>query len=378
MINPSGLLEVLARNKIRYFVGVPDSLLSSLCSKIEGSSSAVEHMIAPNEGTAVAIAIGFHLASGDTPAVYMQNSGLGNAYNPLISLAHQGVYGIPMLLIIGWRGAKGHLDEPQHVAQGVITPMMLELAGINTFVIDEHSQVDQIEEFLRGNAVGAKGPYALLVSPDVLEKSTNAVDTLETVGLTREAALTEVINSLPDSAIVVATTGKLSRELYEYRINTDLVGCDFLTVGGMGHASAIALGIAKQCPKRTVVCLDGDGAFQMHLGVTALIGECSPSNFVHVLFNNGIHESVGGQKIAATGVKYEELIFSLNYKSYDLMLTTEEIASKMSLVCKKLGPNFVEIKVNSESRKDLKRPKSSPEDNKVTFQNYVLNQESKK
>jgi phosphonopyruvate decarboxylase len=183
---------------------------------------------------------------------------------------------------------------------------------------------------------------------------------------------------LPASSIVVATTGKLSRELYEYRENTDLVGCDFLTVGGMGHASAIALGIAKQCPKRTVVCLDGDGAFQMHLGVTALIGECSPSNFVHVLFNNGIHESVGGQKIAATGVKYEELIFSLNYKSYDLMLTTEEIASKMSLVCKKLGPNFVEIKVNSESRKDLKRPKSSPEDNKVTFQNYVLNQESKK
>lgn len=372
MINSSSLLEVLARNKIRYFVGVPDSLLSNLCSKIEGSSSTVEHLIAPNEGTAVAIAIGYHLASGDTPAVYMQNSGLGNAYNPLISLAHQEVYGIPMLLIIGWRGAKGHLDEPQHVTQGVITPMMLELAGINTFIVDEHSQVNQIEEFLRGNAVGAKGPYALLVSPDVLEKSTNAKGTVEIVELTREAALTEVISSLPASSIVVATTGKLSRELYEYRENTDFAGCDFLTVGGMGHASAIALGIAKKCPNRTVVCLDGDGAFQMHLGVTALIGECSPSNFVHVLFNNGIHESVGGQKIAASGVKYEELIFSLNYKSYDLLLTLEEIKSTMSLVWKKLGPSFVEIKVNSESRENLKRPKTTPERNKMTFQDYIL------
>ena len=374
MMKTSDLLSALLENGFDHYFGVPDSLLSGLSTEIENNPNVVNHVITPNEGSAIAMAIGYNLASKKSPTVYMQNSGLGNALNPLISLAHKNVYAIPILLIIGWRGSPDLADEPQHVAQGSITYEMLRLAGIDTFIVDNNTEIIEIVKFLQKQLLKADAPYALLVQPNALVKNPIQNNQIKHTELSREDAIISIVNSLPKSAIVVATTGKLSRELNEYREQTNNAARDFLTVGGMGHASAIALAIAREKSDRLVVCLDGDGAFQMHLGTCALIGECSPANFFHVLINNGIHESVGSQKIASTSINYKLLTSSFNYRSYELLRTKNQIIERVPQICRDKGPIFVEIVVNSMARPNISRPKSSPIENKTSFQNHVFHQ----
>jgi len=373
MIDASQFLELLIQKEMTYFTGVPDSLLKEFGNALDQNNNVKSHVISPNEGTAVAVAIGYNLATNKIPVVYMQNSGLGNALNPLISLAHQLVYKIPMLLIIGWRGSPGLEDEPQHLTQGMITREILELVGINYFVIDSQTEIDRVDHFLSQSVRGNSPPCAILISPGVFRETKTYKVAEYTSDLSREEALQGILASISERAIVVATTGKLSRELNELRETTDLAGRDFLTVGGMGHASAIALGIARETPERLVICLDGDGALQMHLGASALIGECAPKNFVHVLINNGIHESVGGQKIAASKINYANLAIAFGYRNYQLVESFMEIQETFYQCHGFDGPCFIEVRVNSKSRKNLSRPKANPLQNKLQFQSHIFN-----
>lgn len=372
MINADMFVRVLLDNDLKRFIGVPDSLLMEFAKSLDSYQNELKHTITPSEGTAVALAIGYQLATSKIPVVYMQNSGLGNAFNPLVSLAHKNVYGIPMVLVIGWRGAPLSLDEPQHLTQGAVTRQILELIGIDYLIIDHETELEKIGDHISKVETGLSGPMAILISPGIFEETEPRNVLASPLKLSREQAVKSIVATLSHSSIVVATTGKISRELNEYRDQNQCAGRDFLTVGGMGHSSIIALGIAEEFPKRLVVSLDGDGALQMHLGASALIGECSPSNFVHVIFNNGVHESVGGQQIAAQHIKYNYLAKAFGYKEFFTISNDEEIRNLFPKLNADNGPFLIEVKVNLEVRRSLSRPKASPLQNKLMFQSHLI------
>lgn len=372
MINADMFVKVLLDNDLKRFIGVPDSLLKEFAKSLACHRDELRHTITPSEGTAVALAIGYQLATNKTPVVYMQNSGLGNALNPLISLAHENVYGIPMVLVIGWRGAPLSQDEPQHLTQGAVTRQILELIGIDYLIIDHETKLEKIRDHISKVEPGLSGPTAILISPGIFDETEPLNVLVSPLKLSREQAVKLIVITLSQSSIVVATTGKISRELNEYRDQNKCAGKDFLTVGGMGHSSIIALGIAEEFPNRVVVSLDGDGAFQMHLGASALIGERSPPNFVHVIFNNGVHESVGGQQIAAQHIKYNYLAKAFGYKKFFTISSEEEIRNLFPKLNADNGPFLIEIKVNLEVRRNLSRPKASPLQNKLKFQSHLI------
>ncbi|MDR1862753.1 MAG: phosphonopyruvate decarboxylase, partial [Treponema sp.] len=297
MIKPEFFYTNLINNGVNFFTGVPDSLLKSFCAYISDHAGEENHIIAANEGGAVALASGCHLATGKIPLVYMQNSGTGNAANPLLSLADGDVYGIPLILLIGWRGEPAFHDEPQHVKQGKVTCALLEAMGIPFAVMSD----DETELEKQMNACYAclkenNSPYAL-----VARKDTFAPYALQKVEqnqgeMSREEAIEEILKGSSPQGIYFSTTGMASRELYEIRERLGQGhGRDFLTVGSMGHASQIALGAALYKPDLVVTCLDGDGAALMHLGSLGIIGSRKPRNFRHIILNNGAHDSVGGQ-----------------------------------------------------------------------------------
>ena len=370
-MNADKLVNSLRGIGINFYTGVPDSLLKDFCQTVTNIVRKECHVIAPNEGTAIALAIGRHLASGDVPLVYMQNSGLGNAFNPLASLAHPDIYQIPILLMIGWRGEPGTSDEPQHMVQGGITKESLELLRIPYLVIREDTDLLEIENFVGQIQSGRAGPHALLVSTGTFEKGSTAprLDLRQT--FSRLDATNCIINHLKDNAIVVATTGKLARELNEIREASGRGGTDFLVVGGMGHASGIALGISLAKPGRSVVCLDGDGAAQMHLGVFALVGETGPKNLIHIIFNNGTHESVGGQPVASPSLDYRKLAKVCGYRYSVKVTNAEELRRELDAIDLIDGPSLIEVSINSLSRNDLSRPKRSPLENKIKFQDHI-------
>ncbi len=370
-MNTNKLVNSLTGMGINFYTGVPDSLLKDFCQTVTSSVRKECHVIAPNEGTAIALAIGRHLATGDVPLVYMQNSGLGNAFNPLASLAHLDIYRIPILLMIGWRGEPGTSDEPQHMVQGRLTKESLELLRIPYLVIREDTDLLEIENFVKQIQSVHSGPHALLVSTGTFEKSSTAPRLDFSQTFSRLDATTCIINHLEDNAIVVATTGKLARELNEIREASGLEGRDFLVVGGMGHASGIALGISIAKPGRLVVCLDGDGAAQMHLGVFALVGETRPKNFLHIIFNNGTHESVGGQPVACPTLDYRKFAKVCGYGSSVKVINPEELQRELKTIDLGDGPNLIEVSINSLSRNDLSRPKNSPLENKTKFQDHI-------
>ena len=273
-LHPKQFVDTLARAGVDFYTGVPDSLLKDLLAYIEAEVSRERHITAANEGNAIGIAAGYHLATGGIAAVYMQNSGLGNAVNPLTSLADREVYSIPMLLIVGWRGEPEVKDEPQHIKQGRITKKLLETLEI--------PYTDKVEEVGRMIELAQKEsrPVALVVRSGVFEGYKSPVAPSAPDSMTREEAIELVIARIEQDAIVVSTTGKISRELYEVRKRRGERVQDFLTVGSMGHAAQIALGIATQKKDRTVYCLDGDGATIMHMGALATVGWVKPKNFV--------------------------------------------------------------------------------------------------
>lgn len=375
MISPRYFVESLKSAQMDFFTGVPDSLLKNICAYITDHSSVDHNIIAANEGAAVGLAAGYYLSTGKTPVVYMQNSGLGNIVNPLMSLTDKEVYNIPMLLLIGWRGEPGVTDEPQHVKQGKVTLSLLDSMGIRYAVL---SQVEA-EMLHQINAAKAymdetKESFAL-----VIQKGTFSDYNFNNQGnneycLDRETAIQTVASSVKPDSIIVSTTGMISRELFEYRESmNEGHERDFLTVGSMGHASQIALGVALREKKRRVFCFDGDGAVLMHMGALAVIGSLHPDNYVHVVFNNGAHDSVGGQPTVGLQVNFSLVAKACGYQSVFSVSECEDLNGVLKELPNLEGPVFLEVKVKKGSRKDLGRPTTTPIENKEALMCFLNN-----
>lgn len=374
MVHSERFIEALRQNGISFFTGVPDSLLKDLLASIEKTVPQENHIPAANEGSAIGIAAGYHLATSAVPAVYMQNSGLGNAINPLTSLADPEVYSIPLLLIIGWRGQPGVKDEPQHKKQGRITTALLDTLEIPHETLSPDMDATTMASLVAGMAERARAesrPTALVVCASVFEPSP-APTHPTTYPLGREEAIGIILDTLRGNEIVVSTTGKISRELYESRKKRGQgMERDFLTVGSMGHASQIALGIARQKEEREVYCLDGDGATIMHMGGLATIGWMKPKNFKHIVLNNMAHESVGGQPSAASVIDLAAVARANGYRVAETVEDAATLSAALLRMTEDDGPVLLEIKVNIGSRADLGRPKESPSENKKGFMDFL-------
>lgn len=296
MISPEFFVEKLREHGIDCFAGVPDSLLKNICAYITDHCDVAHNIIAANEGAAIGLAAGHYLATGRPACVYMQNSGEGNIINPLASLTDPEVYNIPVLLLIGWRGRPGVHDEPQHVKQGKVTTGILNVMGINYEVLAKEEEKAEKQIAKAVNALQNKEVFALVIEKDTFEDYKLQNVEVNDLNMSREEAIRTVATALGEKDCIVSTTGMISRELFEYRVAMNQGHeRDFLTVGSMGHASQIALGIALAQPDRRVWCFDGDGAAIMHMGSMAIVANKAPKNYVHVVFNNGAHDSVGGQ-----------------------------------------------------------------------------------
>ena len=364
MINVQEAYDALIESGVDMFTGVPDSLLKNFCAYVTDTAPSHKHIIAANEGNAVGIAAGHYLATGKPALVYMQNSGLGNTVNPLLSLADEKVYSIPMVLMIGWRGEPGVHDEPQHVKQGEVTLALLDAMQIPYAVLEDISQIKQMVAL----AMERKAPTAL-----VIRKGTFGSYKLKNAShndnpLSREEALKLVVEHLRKDDVIVSTTGKLSRELFELReARKEGHGHDFLTVGSMGHSSSIALGIALEKPERRVFCFDGDGAFIMHTGALGINASMQPRNFFHILFNNGAHESVGGQPTIGFRLDATGIAKASGYRHVLTATTQEEMMEALKQLETLDGPVLLELRVAINSRDDLGRPTTTPIENKDAF-----------
>lgn len=373
MIDPKFFIDTLANNGMSFFAGVPDSLLKNICAYITDNVPAKDNIIAANEGGAVGLAAGYYLATGKIPVVYMQNSGEGNTVNPLMSLTDKDVYNIPVLLVIGWRGEPGKHDEPQHVKQGKVTLSLLDAMGIKYAVLSENeteaaSQIEEAAAYMSET----KEAYALIVRKRTFSdyKLQKTVDS--GLSMPRETAIGIAAGNIEPDAVIVSTTGMISRELFEYRAhNNEGHERDFLTVGSMGHASQIALGIALQKPDRRVYCFDGDGASIMHMGNMAIVGSLHPKNYVHVVFNNGAHDSVGGQPTVGLEINLPKIAGALGYKQIIPVDNEEGLKGAMDLIKDLKGPVFVEVKVKKGARKDLGRPTTTPIQNKEALMDFI-------
>lgn len=372
MIRPEYFIETLRAEGIDCFAGVPDSLLKNLCAYITDHFDAAHNIIAANEGAAVGIAAGHYLATGRPACVYMQNSGEGNTINPLASLTDQEVYHIPLLLLIGWRGRPGVHDEPQHVKQGKVTTGLLNVMGINYEVLakEEEQAGKQIAKAIK--ALQHKDTFALVIEKDTFEEYKLQNVEENPLTLSREEAIQTVAAAIGEKDCIVSTTGMISRELFEYRAAMNQGHeRDFLTVGSMGHASQIALGIALTQPERRVWCFDGDGAAIMHLGSMAIVANKAPKNYVHVVFNNGAHDSVGGQPTVGLKIDLPSVAKDVGYKAALTVENPADLQSALHEVKMQEGPSFLEVKVKKGHRKDLGRPTTTPIQNKEAFMTFL-------
>ena len=376
MIRPEFFIEKLRENGIDCFAGVPDSLLKNICAYITDQCDAEHNIIAANEGAAVGIAAGHYLATGKPACVYMQNSGEGNIINPLASLTDEEVYNIPVLLLIGWRGRPGVHDEPQHVKQGKVTTGLLNVMGVNYEVLskEEDKAEKQIAKAIK--ALQNKEVFALVIEKDTFEDYKLQNVEVNEFTMSREEAIQMVAATLGDKDCIVSTTGMISRELFEYRAAMNQGHeRDFLTVGSMGHASQIALGIALAQPERRVWCFDGDGATIMHMGSMAIVASKAPKNFVHVVFNNGAHDSVGGQPTVGLNIDLPAVAKAVGYPKTYSVSSKEELEKLLTssflhqTSCN--GPVLLEVKVKKGNRKDLGRPTTTPIQNKEALMEFL-------
>lgn len=376
MIRPEFFVEKLRENGIDCFAGVPDSLLKNICAYITDHCDAQHNIIAANEGAAVGLAAGHYLATGKPACVYMQNSGEGNIINPLASLTDQEVYNIPVLLLIGWRGRPGVHDEPQHVKQGKVTTGLLNVMGINYEVLskEEDKAEKQIEKAIK--ALQNKEVFALVIEKNTFEDYNLQSVEKNDLTMSREEAIQTVAAALGEKDCIVSTTGMISRELFEYRAAMNQGHeRDFLTVGSMGHASQIALGIAMAKPDRKVWCFDGDGATIMHMGSMAIVAQKAPTNYIHVVFNNGAHDSVGGQPTVGLKIDFPAVAKAVGYKATISVNSKAELEKELSTLNSQLstvgGPILLEVQVRKGNRKDLGRPTTTPIQNKEALMDFL-------
>ena len=373
MIRPQFFYNILASYGIDFYAGVPDSLLKNLCAYITDHADVAHNIIAANEGGAMGLAAGHYLATSQIPVVYMQNSGEGNIINPLASLTDPDVYNIPVLLVIGWRGKPGVHDEPQHVKQGKVTTGLLNVMGIDYTVLskDEDKAEGQIKKAVAFMQT-TKQCYALVIEKDTFDTYTLQNVEKNNLPMSREEAIQTVAATLGEKDAIVSTTGMISRELFEYRTAMNQGHeRDFLTVGSMGHASQIALGIALAKQDRKVWCFDGDGASIMHMGSMAIVAQKAPKNYVHVVFNNGAHDSVGGQPTVGLNINLPAVATAVGYKYVYSIESKDRLQELLEKLKEIEGPVFLEVKVKKGNRKDLGRPTTTPIQNKEALMAFL-------
>ena len=357
-----------------FYTGVPDSQLKALCNYLMNTYGIdpKHHVIAANEGNCTALAAGYHLATGKVPVVYMQNSGEGNIINPVASLLNDKVYAIPVMFVVGWRGEPGIHDEPQHIYQGEVTVRLLEDMGIKTYILGKETTEEELREAMKDfESVLAEGKDvafvirkgALTYDGKVVYKNDNEMK--------REEIIRHIIQVSGEDP-VVSTTGKASRELFELR---EAFGqshkYDFLTVGSMGHSSSIALGIAAQKPDTKIWCIDGDGAVLMHMGAMAVLGSEHPGNMIHIVINNGAHETVGGMPTVAAGVDLPAVAKACGYPFAVSVDSFESLDSELKAAKARHAPTLIEVKCAIGARDDLGRPTTTAKENKENFMEYL-------
>lgn len=373
MIRPEYFYNLLIQHETDFFAGVPDSLLKNFCAYVTDNAPSDKHIISANEGSATALACGYHFATGKIPLIYMQNSGEGNMVNPLLSIADKDVYSVPMLIVIGWRGEPGVHDEPQHVKQGKVTCDLLDAMKIPYEVLstDEKDLPNQFEKaysYIKEN----NAQYAFVIKKNTFDEYVLKNNETVEANMTREEAIEKIMLSSEKSTAFVSTTGMASRELYELRDKYNMSHeSDFLTVGGMGHASQIALAIAMNKKNLKVYCIDGDGAAIMQMGGLATIGSRNPENFVHYVLNNGAHDSVGGQPTVGRVIDFCQIAKACGYKNAIRVTTREELDEVLTKVKNQNELTFVEVFVKKGNRKDLGRPKSTPQENKIALMEFL-------
>jgi len=374
MIDPKLYLDVLFKEGVSFFTGVPDSLLKDFCACVTKSVKKDNHVIAANEGAAIGLAIGRYLGKGDLPMVYLQNSGLGNIINPLLSLASPEVYGIPMLILLGWRGEPGVKDEPQHVHQGRVMIDMLDSMKVPSIILSDNfeeaaTQTKNASQLAKSQS----GPVALIARKGTF-KGFSIEEVITNKEMTREEAIIESLNSIESNAAIISTTGMASRELFEYRASQNMGHSrDFLTVGGMGHANQIALGIAISQPNRKVYCFDGDGAALMHMGSLAISGQSECNNFIHIILNNGVHGSVGGQPTVGFEIDFCKIAEACGYSHSFKVKRRDEIENVIKKSQEIKGPCLIEIQTTASNKKNIGRPTSSPKENKEDLKKFLNN-----
>ena len=359
---------------VDFYVGVPDSQLKALCNYLMNfyGLDSRHHLIAANEGNAAAIAAGYHLATGKVPGVYLQNSGEGNIINPLASLLSEKVYAIPVIFIIGWRGEPGVSDEPQHVKQGEVTTCLLEEMGIDFYVVGKETAEEQLLAVMeRFHTLLDKGKdVAFVIRKEALTYG-EKVSYENPYRIKREEILRH-ITAVSGEDLIVSTTGKTSRELFEIReANGQSHKYDYLTVGSMGHSSSIALGVALQRPERRIWCVDGDGAVLMHMGAMAVIGATKPKNMIHIVVNNEAHESVGGLPTVAGRVDLAAVARACGYP-HAVCINSFAALDEALAAAKAQGElSFIEVKCAIGARDNLGRPTTSPIENKRAFMDFL-------
>lgn len=372
-LDPADFYSVLRDNNMDSYFGVPDSLLKDFAGYLADNAPAEKHVITANEGSAVAMATGYHLATKRFPVVYMQNSGIGNAVNPLLSMTDARVYSVPMLLMVGWRGEPGKRDEPQHNVQGKVMTSLLSDLGLQFEVLPDYLEgAEEAVEAAVYHMETRSSPYVFLVKRQCFSKYRQTNLEPDQYSINREQALRAVLGAMGPWDVNVSTTGFASREVYEIREELkEGHNRDFLTVGSMGHATAIAGGIALGKPSRQVFCIDGDGAALMHLGNMATAGIRQMPNFKHVLINNGAHDSVGGQPTGAFGIDFLQMATSVGYRHVEQVDSEEGITQAMERLRASKGPSLLEIRCNKGARANLGRPKESPKVNKEEFIRFL-------
>lgn len=365
------LIEIIDAD---FFTGVPDSQLKALCNYLMHTYGIdpKHHIIAANEGNCTALAAGYHLATGKVPVVYMQNSGEGNIINPVASLLNDKVYAIPVIFIIGWRGEPGIHDEPQHIYQGEVTVKLLEDMGIASFAIGKDTRDEEVaakmEEFRKILAMGKDVAFVIrkeAISYDEKVKYKNDNTML------REEIIQHIVKASGEDPII-STTGKASRELFETRVaNGQSHKYDFLTVGSMGHSSSIALGVAINKPNQRIWCVDGDGAVLMHMGSMAVMGANKPKNLIHVVINNGAHETVGGMPTVAGSIDLVAIAKACGYPNAVCVDNFADLDKELEVAKSKNELSLIEVKCSIGARSDLGRPTTTALENKQGFMEYL-------
>ena len=372
MIDVQSFCEYLKLNDINFFTGVPDSLIKEFCSYLENNFKKENNIIAANEGSAISIAAGYHLATNEIPLVYLQNSGLGNCINPLTSLTNKEVYSIPMLLMIGWRGEPGVADEPQHLKPGLEMINQLNLLSISYYILDKSSDHKMIINNAIKKANENKSPVAIIVKKNSFKKNSSVKAINKEYKLSRSDAIKIIIDNINDNDVVISTTGKASRELYFFRNKYDNHERDFLTVGSMGHVSSISAGLALGCKNKNIICIDGDGSALMHMGSMAINGTLDLKNYKYFLLNNGSHDSVGGQSTVGFQIDFCQIAKACNFKSVNKCIDAESLKDTINNSLDYKGSSMIEVMINSDNNIiDLPRPKQSPIENKNSFMEFI-------